>query len=181
MAGFALVAVSTIVGIATFRERAALRLDRLLTHVAREPAVRAIVVLHPDGSVRARPPGASVVPVDCQMVARALQPQGGTVVADIRNRTLRFLVRVPSLKDHAQSQALLFLELDITRPLAALGHQMWASALYASSDPPCRPGCAPRRWRSHGAQRAHRGAGGQSRSPSPRHGFRHYGRTHAGE
>lgn len=162
MAGFALLAVISIVAIATFRERAALlelearegrlfaaalvhataavladeanhveRLNRLLTHVQREPAVRSLALLYPDGRVRARPAGAAAAPVDPQLLERVLRTRRGTTETDIPNRTLRFLVRVPSLRNHAEPQALLFFELDITGPLAALGHQMWTSALYA--------------------------------------------------
>lgn len=107
------------------------RLDRLLTHVAREPDVRSVSVLNPDGGVRAQARNGRVVPVDPQLAARALQASGATVTADIEKRLLRFLMPVPAQYDHARVHALLSFELDITRPLAALGHQTWNSALAA--------------------------------------------------
>jgi signal transduction histidine kinase len=128
---FAAALVHATAGVLADETNHTVRLNRLLEHVAREPAVRSIAVLHPDGSVRAGPPGSKPVSIDPQMVARAMQSPGGVVDTDIRHRALRFVVRIPSLKDHAQPQALLFFELDITRALAALGHQMWSSALYA--------------------------------------------------
>src|SRR5262245_39678607 len=49
------------------------RLNRLLTHVAREPAVRAIAVLHPDGRERGRPADSAPVTIDSQMIAQVLR------------------------------------------------------------------------------------------------------------
>lgn len=128
---FAAALVHATAGVLADEANHVARLNRLLTHVAREPAVRSIMVLHPDGSLRAGPPGTNPVPIDPQMVTRALQSPGGAVNADVPKRSMRFLMRVPSLKDHARPQALLFFELDITQPLLALGHQMWTNALFA--------------------------------------------------
>lgn len=128
---FAAALVHATAGVLAGEANHVARLNRLLTHVARAPAVRSIMVLHPDGSLRAGPPGTNPVPIDPQMLARALQSPGGAVNADVPKRSMRFLMRVPSLKDHARPQALLSFELDITQSLVALGHQMWANALFA--------------------------------------------------
>ncbi|HEU4531507.1 MAG TPA: ATP-binding protein, partial [Steroidobacteraceae bacterium] len=65
-----------------------------------------------------------------QLLAQALGTRTETVVTDIHARTMRFLVPVPAA-GHARQEALLDVAIDITQPLAALGHQIWFSALFA--------------------------------------------------
>jgi len=104
-------------------------LHRLFAHVAREPTVRKIALLNPDGSVRVAPEGQPDPGLDPALIARALASPDPTLATDLEARRQTFLVRIPSPDDHARVQGLLFFEIDITGPLLAIGHQLWSNVL----------------------------------------------------
>ncbi len=104
-------------------------LQGLLTHIARDPAVRSIALLDLQGNPRERV-GTASAPPDPQLLAQVLGTRTETVVTDVRARTMRFLVPVPAAQ-HTRQEALLDVAIDITKPLAAMGHQIWFSALFA--------------------------------------------------
>ena len=101
----------------------------LLSHIARDPAVRGIALLDVQGSTRERI-GMPLPAPDAQLLARALGTRTETVVTDVQARTMRFLVPVPGT-DHAHQQALVDVAIDIAEPLATIGHQIWYVALLA--------------------------------------------------